>query len=193
MISLLHLRHFCQYPRSSQQCSLLHHSNIACYPQPFNTPIKFFCDTSEGSYHYRRDFYYFESPQSSNLSLQVLIIFHFLPFFLPYSYISWYSNIDDYTLLLFLFNSKNYACCLYHAVTLNINIPQHFHFFIFYCSFCDVLIPLFPCLLNHSFYKGPNGRSLLHYSVVSYVLSETISHIHVLSVEHFYIFFHSGL
>ena len=56
-------------------------------------------------------FYRFESPQSSNLSLQVLGLFHFFLFTVPYSYVSCYSNINDYTLSLILV-SYNYVCLL---------------------------------------------------------------------------------
>ena len=72
--------------------------------------------------------------------------FHFFPFFFPYCYISWYSkiNVNYYPLSLFLVN-YNYvwSSWLYHIVTLNIDVPQNFDFFIFYYSFWDMFIPLF--------------------------------------------------
>ena len=66
-------------------------------------------------------------------NLQVLVPF---PLFFPRSYISWYTNINDYPLSLFLVN-YNYVwfSCLYHIVTLNIDISQQFYVFIFNCSF----------------------------------------------------------
>ena len=97
MISSLHLQHFSKYRCSSRQCSLFYYSNIVLLSAFSNPSIRFFSETSKGSYHYRQDFHRFEFSQSSSLSLQVLVLFHFLPFFFPYSYISWYSSIEDYT------------------------------------------------------------------------------------------------
>ena len=103
------------------------------------------CDTSKGSCHYRNDLYHFEFPQSSNLSWSPGT-FSFSPFLWPLllRQLVQYRNIDDYPLSFFLVN-KNYvwSSCLYHVVTLNTDIPQHFHFFIFHCSFWDVFISFF--------------------------------------------------
>ena len=49
---------------------------------------------------------------------------------------------------------------------------------------------IFLCVLTHSSYKGPNRLSLLHCCAVSYILSEQISLIHLLSVAHFHLFSH---
>ena len=92
-------------------------------------------------------------------SLFDLVLFPFLPFFFPNSYISWYSNIDDYPLLFCLFNYNNVcSSCLYHVVTLNIDIPQHFYLFL---HFLLVLLgcahTTFLCVLTHSPYKSPDG------------------------------------
>ena len=144
MISSLHLQHFSQYPSSSQQCSLLHHSNIV---------IRSF------SLHPQILLWHFQgllSLQEPHLLFSVSTIFQslslspgtfpLLPFLFTYSYINWYSNIDDYPLSLFLINSNYvWSSCLYYVVTLNIDIPQHFHFFIFCCSFRDVFIPFLVC------------------------------------------------
>ena len=136
MISSLHLQHFSQYPSSSQQCSLLHHSNIV---------IRSF------SLHPQILLWHFQgllSLQEPHLPFSVSTIFQslslspgtfpLLPFLFTYSYINWYSNIDDYPLLLFLIFSN-------YVVTLNIDISQHFHFFVFCCSFWDVFIPFLVC------------------------------------------------
>ena len=42
---------------------------------------------------------------------------------------------------------------------------------------------IFLCVQNYSSYKGPNGLSLLHCHVISYILSELISHILLPSVQ----------
>ena len=49
---------------------------------------------------------------------------------------------------------------------------------------------IFLCVLTHSSCKGPNGLSLLHYRIISYILSGPIFHVHWLSVAHFHLFFH---
>ena len=49
---------------------------------------------------------------------------------------------------------------------------------------------IFSYLLAHSFYKGPNGFSLLHCCVVSNIFSKPISHTHLLNVAQFHLFFH---
>ena len=69
----------------------------------------------------------------------------FFSFFFPYSYISWYSNIDDYPLSLLLVN-YNYvwSSCLFYIVTLN--IPH----------------TTFLCVITHSSHNGPNRLFLLH-------------------------------
>ena len=82
MISSLHLRHSPQYPCSSQQCSLLHHSNIVCYPYLFNPPIKFFCNTSNGSDYSRHDLYHFHFPQ---FQIPLLKSWHFSSFSFSFS------------------------------------------------------------------------------------------------------------
>ena len=93
IISSSHFQHFPQYPCSSQQGSFLHYSNIHL-SNPLVTlpwaPISL-----SRSYLYGYDFYHFEFLQSFDLSLQILVFSHSFPFFFPYSYISWYSNVDD--------------------------------------------------------------------------------------------------
>ena len=49
---------------------------------------------------------------------------------------------------------------------------------------------IFLCVLTHSSCKGPNALSLLHYRIISYILSGPIFHVHWLSVAHFHLFFH---
>ena len=44
-------------------------------------------------------------PQSSDLFFRILVRFNFFFFFFLYSYISWYSNINNYPLLFFLVNN----------------------------------------------------------------------------------------
>ena len=43
--------------------------------------------------------------QSSDFFFQILVLFHFFFFFFLYSYISWYSNVNNYPLLFFLVNN----------------------------------------------------------------------------------------
>ena len=50
-----------------------------------------------------------------------------------------------------------------------------------------IIHTLFPCVLTRSSCKGLNGLSLLHCRVSSYILSEPISHIHLLNVAHFHL------
>ena len=67
--------------------------------------------------------------------------FPLFPFFLPYSYISWYSSIGDYPLSLFLVN-YNYvlSSCYYHVS--HWTLISHNTFASSY-SFYNVSIPLF--------------------------------------------------
>ena len=73
---------------------------MLCHP-----PIKCCRNTSKGPCHYRENFYISQFPQSSDLFFQILVLFHLFFFFFLYSYISWYSNIDNYPLLFFLVNN----------------------------------------------------------------------------------------
>ena len=156
----------------------------------FHPSIKF-CDTSKGSYHYRNDLYHFEFPQSSNLSLEVLVLFHFLPFFDPYSYVSWYSTGIPMIILFHSSLSIKIMSGLLASITLSHwTLISHNTFTSSFstapsgtCSYH------FSVCLAHSSYKGPNWLSLLHCRVVSYILSEPLSHIHLLNVAHFHLFF----
>ena len=90
-------------------------------PDVFKTSSKRLCKTSskrlgrskivtlktfEDVFKINRDnFYISQFPQSFNLFFQILVLFHFFFFFLLYSYISWYSNINNYPLSFFLVNN----------------------------------------------------------------------------------------
>ena len=114
--------------------------------------------------------------------------FHFLPFFFPYFYIIWYSNIDDYTLSFFHVN-----CLVFLPLSrcpTEYWYPTTLSLLHFPLSLLGSVHTIFTCVLAHFSYKGRNGLSLRHCHVVSYILSEEISHIHLLNVEHFYLFFH---
>ena len=60
-----------------------------------HSPIKFYRNTSKGPYHNKGNLYISQFPQSSDLFSQILGLSHLFFFFL-YSYISWYSNINNY-------------------------------------------------------------------------------------------------
>ena len=108
-----------------------------------------------------------------------ILSFHNLPISL---FKSWYFSVFSLSFTTTLTSAKtaislspflanyNYvwSCCLFHVVTLNIDIPQHFYFFIFYCPFSWTFFATLLCRL--------------------FILSELISHIHVLSVAHFHPF-----
>ena len=143
MISFLHFQYFLCHPCSSKQCSRLLHSNIVCYPYLSNPPIKYFLTLSRAPITTGKTSIIFSFHNLPSYSSSTGTFPHF-PFFFSYSYISWYSSIDYYPLLLFLVN-YNYvwSSYLYHVVTLNIDIPLHFYLFIFYSSFWDVFIRLF--------------------------------------------------
>ena len=124
ILSSLHFQYFSQYSCSSQQCTLLHYSNIACHSQPSHPPIKFCRNISKGHYHYRDNFYISQFPQSFDLLFQILPLFHFFFFFLC-SYIRWYSNISNYPPLFFLINNYQVRLSsLYQIFTLDIFAPQ---------------------------------------------------------------------
>lgn len=136
------------------------------------------CLSSKSSCYYMHGSYHFEFPQFSSLSHQTLVLFHFFPFF-------FFTLTSTGAAILMLFLADYYyvwSSCLHQVATLNIDIPQHFHSFIFPC------VTTFLCVLTHSCYKGPDGISLLHYSVVSYILFNLISHIPLLSVAHYHLF-----
>ena len=108
-----------------------------------NTFLSIDRNTSNGPFHYRDNFYVSQFSQCSDLFFQILVLFHFFFFFL-YSYISGYSNINNYPLLFFLVNNyKVSSPCLYKIVALDIYVPQYFNLFILYCSFRSMLISLF--------------------------------------------------
>ena len=136
------------------------------------------CLSSKSSCYYMHGSYHFEFPQFSSLSHQTLVLFLFFPFF-------FFTLTSTGAAILMLFLADYYyvwSSCLHQVATLNIDIPQHFHSFIFPC------VTTFLCVLTHSCYKGPDGISLLHYSVVSYILFNLISHIPLLSVAHYHLF-----
>lgn len=136
------------------------------------------CLSSKSCCYYMHGSYHFEFPQFSSLSHQTLVLFHFFPFF-------FFTLTSTGAAILMLFLADYYyvwSSCLHQVATLNIDIPQHFHSFIFPC------VTTFLCVLTHSCYKGPDGISLLHYSVVSYILFNLISHIPLLSVAHYHLF-----
>ena len=98
-------------------------------------------------------------------------------------YISWYSNIDDYPLSLFFVN-YNYVLVflpLSHCYTEGC-YPTTLSLLYFLLMLLGCVFTIFLCVLTHSSHKDPNGLSLLHFCVISYILSEPISCIHLLSV-----------
>ena len=133
MISSLHLQHFSQYLCSSQQCSLLHHSNIV---------IRSFLIHPSNSFVTLPRAPITTSTTSTILSFRNLPTSLLKPRFLFLLIL--HQLVQQYrwiSLSLFLVNqSYVWSSCLYHVVTLNIDIPQYFHFFIFYYSFWDVFI-----------------------------------------------------
>ena len=146
IISSLHFQYSSLYFCNSQQGTLLYYSNIAYSAQLSHLPMKFCRNTSKGPYHYKDNFYISQFPQS--FDLEIMVVFHFFFLFFLYSYISWYSNINNYTLLFFLVNNYQVRLsCLYQIVTLDIYVPQYFDLFILYCSFQSMLILLFTVFL----------------------------------------------
>ena len=116
-----------------------------------------------------------------NLLVSLIKPWYFSTFFLSFFFTL--TSAGTAILILFLVNYYYvWSSCLHQVATLNIDIPQHFHSFIFPC------VTTFLCVLTHSCRKGPNGISLLHYSVVSYILFNLISHIPLLSVAHYHLF-----
>ena len=116
-----------------------------------------------------------------NLLVSLIKPWYFSTFFLSFFFTL--TSAGTAILMLFLVNYYYvWSSCLHQVATLNIDIPQHFHSFIFPC------VTTFLCVLTHSCYKGPDGISLLHYSVVSYILFNLISHIPLLSVAHYHLF-----
>ena len=116
-----------------------------------------------------------------NLLVSLIKPWYFSTFFLSFFFTL--TSAGTAILILFLVNYYYvWSSCLHQVATLNIDIPQHFHSFISPC------VITFLCVLTHSCRKGPNGISLLHYSVVSYILFNLISHIPLLSVAHYHLF-----
>ena len=137
----LHFQYFSQYSCSSQQGSLLHYSNTTCYAQLSYLPIKFCRNTSKGPYHYRDNSQF---SQSSDLSLKSWYFSTFSFFFL-YSYISWYSNINNYPLLFFLVNN--------YQVRSSIRLSHW--------------ILMSHSILTSSFSAAPSGTCSYHFSLCS--------------------------
>ena len=133
MISSLHFQHFPQHPCNSQQC-LQHCMLFLTFESTYQIILWRFLGL---------------------LSLQARLLPFWVSTIFQSLYKSWYFSTFSFTLtsagaaismnitFRFLVN-YNYvwSSCLYHIVTLKIDIPQNFHLFIFYCSFWNVLIPL---------------------------------------------------
>ena len=133
MICSLHLQHFSLYLCSFQHCSLLHQSNIVI---------------RSILYHPSNSFVTLPRTPITTSTTSTILSFRNLPISLFKSRFLFllilHQLVQQYrwiTLSLFFVN-QNYvwSSCLYHVVTLNIDIPQYFHFFIIYYSFWDVFI-----------------------------------------------------
>ena len=179
MISFLYFQHFPQYFRSSQQCSLLHHPNILCYPY-----VIF-------SIHLLNSFVTLPTaPITTGTSFHNLPISLFESWYFPLSPFLFplllHQVVQQYWWLSLFALSYQLQLCL---VFLPLSCCHTEHWYPTTLSLLRFLLLLlgrvdttFLCVLTHSSYKGPNGLTLLPYCVVSYILSEQISHNHLLSV-----------
>ena len=126
----------------------------------FQSTYRIFSDNFKVTYHYRHDIYYLEFPQSSNLFVQVMVLFHFFPFFLPT-----FTSAGTAILMIIPF-CPSLSITIMSGLLASITLSQltlisrnalTSHFLLLLLK---RVLTTSPCVLTHSSYKTASGLSL---------------------------------